>query len=335
MAQGLWAVFWPPDSAWEKLAPILEELSEKDRARFRAIPQDPRGDERRRQLLFSRALLPFALQEALPTVPQNPTPAPGPDPRSSAVFPLFAAPEAPPEPANPEKTARFTARPGPAAPAKLPLSAAPAPLADPAEALTSAGFSAIFAPAEPLAFAAREAAAAPVEVPVGADPGDPAAGEIWGPAGPAASAESLRASRFLALAKTPAGQPYLPGCPELFLSLSHTAGAAILAVSDTPVGVDIERFRPVPRHLSRNFDGNRNDFWASWTKAEAAAKRRGRGLDVVLPLARKGFPPPLDAREIPLPGPYAAAVSGTGPFPLHIVPLSALFSAFSPENDRK
>ena len=186
-----------------------------------------------------------------------------------------------------------------------------------------------------MAFAAREAAAAPAEVPAGADPGAPAAGEIWGPAGPAASAESLRASRFLALAKTSAGQPYLPGCPELFLSLSHTAGAAILAVSDAPVGVDIEFFRPVPRNLSRNFDGNGKDFWDSWTKAEAAAKRRGRGLDAVLPLARKGFPPPLDAREIPLPGPYAAAVSGTGPFPLRIVPSEAMFSAFSLKNDRK
>ena len=93
--------------------------------------------------------------------------------------------------------------------------------------------------------------------------------------------------------------------------------------------------RTIPANLLRNFDGNENDFWSCWTKAEAAAKRRGRGLDAVLPLARKGFPPPLDAREIPLPGPYAAAVSGIGPFPLHIVPLETLLSAFSPENDRK
>lgn len=299
MAQGLWAVFWPPDSAWEKLAPILEELSEKDRARFRAIPQDPRGDERRRQLLFSRALLPFALQETLLQHPKNSTETPAITSLSTAPTPPVPPTEhpfsAPPEiPAELAETLTFTGFTAPAHPADTPIPASPAALSEPAESLSFAD----------------------VPAPVGGE-------------------KSLRASRFLALAKTPAGQPYLPGCPELFLSLSHTAGAAILAVSDAPVGVDIEFFRPVPRNLSRNFDGNGKDFWDSWTKAEAAAKRRGRGLDAVLPLARKGFPPPLDAREIPLPGPYAAAVSGTGPFPLRIVPPEAMFSAFSLKNDRK
>lgn len=41
------------------------------------------------------------------------------------------------------------------------------------------------------------------------------------------------------------GKPYFPAYPEVHFSLSHTAGAAAVAVADTPVGVDIEHIRPV------------------------------------------------------------------------------------------
>ena len=60
-----------------------------------------------------------------------------------------------------------------------------------------------------------------------------------------------------ALAKTAAGQPYFPALPGCFLSLSHTEGAALLALSDAPVGVDIERVRPIPPRLGRDCAGRR------------------------------------------------------------------------------
>ena len=34
-------------------------------------------------------------------------------------------------------------------------------------------------------------------------------------------------------------------CPDLFFSLSHTDGAVCVAISDKPVGVDIEKVRPL------------------------------------------------------------------------------------------
>ena len=127
-----------------------------------------------------------------------------------------------------------------------------------------------------------------------------------------------------ALAKTAAGQPYFPEWPGLFLSLSHTEGAALLALSDAPMGVDIERVRPIPPRLGRDFAGREETFWRRWTAAEAAAKREGRGAGAVLPLGRKGFPEVPEARCLALKEGFAAAVSGEGAFPVRTVTVEEL-----------
>ena len=127
-----------------------------------------------------------------------------------------------------------------------------------------------------------------------------------------------------ALAKTAAGQPYFPEWPGLFLSLSHTEGAALLALSDAPMGVDIERVRPIPPRLGRDFAGREETFWRRWTAAEAAAKREGRGAGAVLPLGRKGFPEVPEARRLALKEGFAAAVSGEGAFPVRTVTVEEL-----------
>ena len=92
------------------------------------------------------------------------------------------------------------------------------------------------------------------------------------------------------LAKDAGGRPFLPERPGLFLSLSHTEGAAVLALSDAPVGVDVERLRALPPRLGRDFAGGEETFWRRWTAAEAAAKREGRGAGALLPLGRGGLP---------------------------------------------
>ena len=46
--------------------------------------------------------------------------------------------------------------------------------------------------------------------------------------------------------KTPAGKPFFPGEPEIHFSLSHCATHVLCALSDEPVGADIES----PRHIS-------------------------------------------------------------------------------------
>lgn len=127
-----------------------------------------------------------------------------------------------------------------------------------------------------------------------------------------------------ALAKTAAGQPYLPAWPGVFLSLSHTEGAALLALSDAPVGADIERVRSIPPRLGRSFSGTEETFWQRWTAAEAAAKREGRGVGAVLPLGRRGLPELPEVRSLSLRQDFAAALSGTGSFPIRTVTVEEL-----------
>ena len=127
-----------------------------------------------------------------------------------------------------------------------------------------------------------------------------------------------------ALAKTAAGQPYFPALPGCFLSLSHTEGAALLALSDAPVGVDIERVRPIPPRLGRDFAGREETFWRRWTAAEAAAKREGRGAGALLPLGRRGFPEGPEARHLVLRSGFAAALAGAGEFTIRTVTAEEL-----------
>ena len=196
MAGTVWVVFWEGELTGETRAALLGKLSPADRARYGEFPTGGRAGARGRQFLLSRALLAFALEETLGTVP--------------------------------------------------------------------------------------------------------------------------------ALAKTAAGQPYFLERPGLFLSLSHTEGAALAALSDAPVGADIERVRPIPPRLGRSFSGTEETFWQRWTAAEAAAKREGRGAGAVLPLGRKGFLEAPEARCLALRSGFAAALAGAGEFTIRTVTAEEL-----------
>lgn len=126
------------------------------------------------------------------------------------------------------------------------------------------------------------------------------------------------------LAKDAGGRPFLPEWPGLFLSLSHTEGAALLALSDAPVGADIERVRPIPPRLGRDFAGGEETFWRRWTAAEAAAKREGRGAGALLPLGRGGLPEVPGARPLSLWPDCAAALAGEGAFPIRTLTAEEL-----------
>ena len=130
-----------------------------------------------------------------------------------------------------------------------------------------------------------------------------------------------RALLAFALEETLGTVPALPGC---FLSLSHTEGAALLALSDAPVGADIERVRPIPPRLGRDFAGREETFWRRWTAAEAAAKREGRGAGALLPLGRRGFPEGPEARQLALRSGFAAALAGAGEFTIRTVTAEEL-----------
>lgn len=99
-------------------------------------------------------------------------------------------------------------------------------------------------------------------------------------------------------ARSPRGKPFFPGMPDRCFSLSHSGGIALCALSEGPVGVDVELVRPrrpgliarclSPEELAR-FDGSWEDFYRLWTLKESWCKMR----DVPLwPPRQAPAPPP-------------------------------------------
>ena len=119
-----------------------------------------------------------------------------------------------------------------------------------------------------------------------------AAERLWGwPALP----ELVRSAR---------GKPEFAHCPGRWLSLSHSGGYALCALSDEgPVGVDLEVVRPhgagLPEYaLSASelavFDGSWEDFCRMWTMKEAWCKREDTPL---FPPREVETPPPCPCRN--------------------------------------
>ena len=82
------------------------------------------------------------------------------------------------------------------------------------------------------------------------------------------------------------GKPYVPGAPFAF-SLSHADGLCAAVLSDEPIGLDVERIRPLrPALLPRfctpeeiSLCENDPDLAVKiWTQREAKAKENGRGI---------------------------------------------------------
>lgn len=112
------------------------------------------------------------------------------------------------------------------------------------------------------------------------------------------------------------GKPYLINEPNVHFSLSHSAGWAVCALSDHPVGVDIERCEPGRRDVAARFfhkdevrylnsllPSMRDDaFYKLWTLKESFVKSTGRGLDLPLRSFRidiHRMPPRLECDEVP------------------------------------
>ncbi|WP_242833507.1 4'-phosphopantetheinyl transferase family protein [Desulfosporosinus youngiae] len=87
------------------------------------------------------------------------------------------------------------------------------------------------------------------------------------------------------------GKPYLRDYPNIHYNISHKKGAIVCAVSDEPVGVDIERItnfnkRIAERFFTQNeqtyiFADKRNQdqrFAKVWTRKEAYVKWIGKGM---------------------------------------------------------
>lgn len=90
------------------------------------------------------------------------------------------------------------------------------------------------------------------------------------------------------LVRSSRGKPEFAGMDDRWLSLSHSGGYALCALSDDgPVGVDIEVVRPHREGLPRyslceeemaGFDGSWEDFARIWTLKESWCKREDTPL---------------------------------------------------------
>lgn len=106
------------------------------------------------------------------------------------------------------------------------------------------------------------------------------------------------------------GKPSLATDPSIHFSLSHTDGAVVAAFSNEPVGVDIEKLRPVTRRVQMRLAAageSEEAYFRQWVRYEAAVKRRGEGVS---PHHRTVGPE--EAQEVEMFSGYCAAVSGSG-----------------------
>lgn len=110
--------------------------------------------------------------------------------------------------------------------------------------------------------------------------------------------------RLPELAREERGKPYFPGAPQYHFNLSHSGPFALCALSNRPVGVDIQVVRPdwSPKLVGRSCTpeerawlaalGDRpEDFAALWACKESMGKESGYGL-----------PYPPSRLSVPLPG---------------------------------
>jgi phosphopantetheinyl transferase len=88
--------------------------------------------------------------------------------------------------------------------------------------------------------------------------------------------------------KTPAGKPFFPDRPDIHFSLSHTLTHVLAAVSDAPVGVDIETVRPRRAGLAVRVCAPEElalfDFFDLWVLKESYIKLYGGTLGDIFSL---------------------------------------------------
>ena len=92
------------------------------------------------------------------------------------------------------------------------------------------------------------------------------------------------------LERTDLGKPFFPALPQIQFSISHSKALILCALSDQPVGVDIEDIRPrrdsLPRYALTEEEFQRYQaaggdwpaFYTLWTRKEAWCKYTGQGL---------------------------------------------------------
>ena len=92
------------------------------------------------------------------------------------------------------------------------------------------------------------------------------------------------------IARAEGGKPCFKDCPERHFNLSHSGQFALCALSDAPVGADLEVIRPrrenLPAYTFKGEDyqrylalgGDWPAFYTLWTEVESMIKYTGEGL---------------------------------------------------------
>lgn len=93
-------------------------------------------------------------------------------------------------------------------------------------------------------------------------------------------------------ARTVLGKPYLRDYPGVQFNLSHSGGWGVCALSETPVGVDVELVRPLRQQVAKRFFTAVEQEWLAtrpveeffrlWTRKESFTKALGKGLTLPL-----------------------------------------------------
>ncbi|UII76110.1 4'-phosphopantetheinyl transferase superfamily protein [Flagellimonas sp. HMM57] len=96
----------------------------------------------------------------------------------------------------------------------------------------------------------------------------------------------------ISLKKDERKKPYLPLNPSVFFNLSHSGNCILIAISEVPVGIDVEKidesfdFTPLLSQIFNtteikklnNADQPLRTFYTFWTRKEAIVKATGKGI---------------------------------------------------------
>ena len=105
-------------------------------------------------------------------------------------------------------------------------------------------------------------------------------------------AEERLGNAYPEISLTEYGKPYIAGAEGFHFNISHSGSFVVLALSDSPVGVDTEQivpiewqdiaetFSPSEREMIDNADDPLRCFYRIWTVREAFSKEEGIGLSL-------------------------------------------------------